>query len=274
MSTIYKNTILEEIEKIDRCKPCIFLVAKYKKMNWRFEYGYSNSFESYIDTELKNQKEYYFDEENKIPIILPLLLFFSNDIKKNEFIVETELIPKLVLYSLFMKDSFLIKPISESYDLFLETFEKHNQKIFQSRINTFNHINVFTSKDIVLALWIEKPAITIEEWEAGEEDLCGSLRVLCMSPSSDEKYFKPDPEYFKPEVEYLKPKVEYLKPKVEYLKPEVEYLKPKVEYLKPEVEYLKPEVFPTPVINNNLGKKYKIDSERENYFNKKIRCAF
>jgi hypothetical protein len=149
----------------------------------------------------------------------------------DKYIIEKEIIPKLVLYCLYMKDNFLIKPISESYDLFLETFEKHKGKIFQSKIHTFNQINVFTSKDIVLALWIDKPAITIEDWENGEEDLCGSLRVLCMSPSSDEKYFKP------------------------------------------EVKYFKPEVIPVPK-KNNLGKKYKIDSERENYFSKKIRCAF
>jgi hypothetical protein len=246
MLTINNNIILEEIEKIDRKKSCIFLIAKYKKMNWGFEYGYCDNFESYINSELLNQKVSYFDEAEKIPTILPLLLFFSNDLKRNKSIVETEIIPKLTLYSLYMKDNFLIKPISESYDLFLETFEQHNEKIFQSKIHTFNQINVFTSRDIVLSLWIEKPAITIEDWEAGEEDLCGSLRVLCMSPSSDEKYFKPDEIYFKPDEKYFKPDVVPTKPVVVYSKPVV----------------------------NNLGKKYKIDSERENYFSKKIRCAF
>jgi len=231
MSTINKNTILDEIDKVDRNKSCIFLIAIYSNMNWGFKYGYCDNLESYIKSEFENQKEDYSDEKNKIPTILPLLLLFSDDMKKNKYIIEKEIIPKLVLYCLYMKDNFLIKPISESYDLFLETFEKHKGKIFQSKIHTFNQINVFTSKDIVLALWIDKPAITIEDWENGEEDLCGSLRVLCMSPSSDEKYFKP------------------------------------------EVKYFKPEVIPVPK-KNNLGKKYRIDSERENYFSKKIRCAF
>lgn len=228
MSTI--NTILNEIDKVDRKKPSIFLIAKYSNMNWGFKYGYCDNFESYINSELQNQKQEYFDEENKIPTVLPLLLLFSNNMKMNKYILEKEIIPKLNLYCLYLKENFLIKPISESYDVFLETFEKHEGKIFQSKIHRFNHINVFSSRDIVLSLWIEKPAITIEEWEDGEEDLCGSLRVLCMSPSSDEKYFKPD-------------------------------------VIPTEVVYSKPVI-------NNLGKKYKINSERENYFNKKIRCAF